>query len=202
MIKKWQRTREMHMLSNNASKILRKLTNNTSTSNSVLVFRGIHYQSIQPMQRVSSAAYPQGPQVSSLPQPYPYHQVSPQPPDTGHWNSYIFRKGELNFKTSVFVQKGPTQLVASGQSPQEKFCCGKWWWLVTDLLSSPRLSLQNGLSCLIVLVSHGAGERGQPLSVSYTQLNVRVRNQQLNDDAMLVADGHMDRCSSFCILQR
>lgn len=72
----------------------------------------------------------------------------------------------------------------------------------TDLLSSPRLSLQNGLGRPIVLVSHGAGERGQPLSVSHTQLNAGVRDQQLNDDTVLVADGHMDRGSSFCILWR
>lgn len=72
--------------------------------------------------------------------------------------------------------------------------------LVTHLLSSPRFSFQDGLGCLVVLVSHGAGKRGQPLSVSYIQVDIRVRNQQLNDDAMLVADGHMNRCSSFCIL--
>lgn len=73
--------------------------------------------------------------------------------------------------------------------------------LGTHLLCSPRLAFQDGLGRLVVLVSHGTGKRGQPLSVSDIQEDVRVRDQQLNDDTMLVADGHVNRCSSFCILQ-
>lgn len=72
---------------------------------------------------------------------------------------------------------------------------------VPHLLSSPRLPLEDGLRCSVVLVCHGTGKRGQALSVADTQVDSRVGDQQLNDDAVLVADGHVDRCSSFCILQ-
>lgn len=38
------------------------------------------------------------------------------------------------------------------------------------------------------------------MSVSHVQMDIGVRNQQLNDDAVLAADGHVDGGSSFCIL--
>lgn len=72
---------------------------------------------------------------------------------------------------------------------------------VPHLLGSPGLSLEDGLGGPVVLVSHGAGERGQPLSVADAQVDIRVGDQQLNDDTVLVADGHVDRRPSFCILQ-
>lgn len=96
---------------------------------------------------------------------------------------------------------GDISLVSMEQALPCSGHCRECWVLVTHLLCSPRLPFQDGLGSLIVLVSHGAGKRGQPLSVSDIQVDVRVRNQQLNDDTMLVADGHMDRRSSFCILQ-
>lgn len=68
------------------------------------------------------------------------------------------------------------------------------------LLGGPGLPLQDGLGRLVVLVGHGAGKGGQALPVSHVQVDVGVRDQQLNDDAVLVADGHVDRRSSFCIL--
>ena len=71
---------------------------------------------------------------------------------------------------------------------------------LAHLLGSPGLSFQDGLSRLVVLAGHGAGEGGQALPVSHVQVDVGVRNQQLNDDTMLVADGHVDRRSSFRIL--
>lgn len=74
------------------------------------------------------------------------------------------------------------------------------WVSLAHLLSSPRLSFQDGLGCFVVLVGHGAGKGGQALPVSHVQVDVGVRNQQLNDDTVLVADGHVDRRSSFCIL--
>lgn len=71
---------------------------------------------------------------------------------------------------------------------------------LAHLLGSPGLSLQDGLGRLVVLVGHGTGKGGQALPVSHIQVDVGVRNQQLNDDTVLVADGHVDRRSSFCIL--
>ena len=49
---------------------------------------------------------------------------------------------------------------------------------------------------------HGAGERGHALPVSQAETNVWMGDEQLNDDAVLVTDGHMDRGPSLRILQR
>ena len=69
------------------------------------------------------------------------------------------------------------------------------------LLCSARLSLEDGLGRLVVLVGHGAGERRHALPVAGVEADVRVGDQQLDDDAVLVANGNMDRRMALCILR-
>lgn len=47
---------------------------------------------------------------------------------------------------------------------------------------------------------HGAGEGGHSLTVTDVEADVRVGNEELYDDAVLVADGDVDGCSAFRIL--
>lgn len=68
------------------------------------------------------------------------------------------------------------------------------------LFGGAGLPLDDGLRCLVVLVRHGAGEGGHSLTVTDVEANVRVGNEQLYDDAVLVADGNVDGCSAFRIL--
>lgn len=68
------------------------------------------------------------------------------------------------------------------------------------LFGSTRLPLQDSLCCFIVLVSHRAGEGRHPLTVANAETNVGMRNEELYDDVVLVADGGMDRGPAFCIL--
>lgn len=72
--------------------------------------------------------------------------------------------------------------------------------LQQHLLGGARLPLDDGLRCLVVLVRHGAGEGGHSLAVPDVEANVRVRNEELYDDAVLVADGNVDGRSAFRIL--
>lgn len=69
-----------------------------------------------------------------------------------------------------------------------------------NLFSGARLPLDDGLCCLVVLVRHGAGEGGHSLTVTDVEADVRVGNEELDDDAVLVADGNVDGCSAFSIL--
>ena len=62
------------------------------------------------------------------------------------------------------------------------------------------LSLQDGLCSLVVLVRHGAGEGGHALAVTHGQTDVRVGDEQLDDDAVLVADGNVDGGPSLRVL--
>lgn len=68
------------------------------------------------------------------------------------------------------------------------------------LLGGAGLPLDDGLRCLVVLVRHGAGEGGHSLAVPDVEANVRVGNEELYDDTVLVADGNVDGCSAFRIL--
>ena len=70
----------------------------------------------------------------------------------------------------------------------------------TPLLSSSRLSFEDGLGGLVVLVGHGAGEGRHALAVAQVEPDVRVRDEQLDDDGVLVADGHVDGRSALCVL--
>src|SRR4029434_7809296 len=70
----------------------------------------------------------------------------------------------------------------------------------THLLSSSRLSFEDGLGGLVVLVGHGAGEGRHALAVAQVEPDVRVRDEQLDDDGVLVADGHVDGRSALCVL--
>lgn len=74
--------------------------------------------------------------------------------------------------------------------------------LQRHLLGGARLPLDDSLCCLVVLVRHGAGEGGHSLTVTDVEANVRVGNEELYDDAVLVADGNVDGCSAFRILAR
>lgn len=62
----------------------------------------------------------------------------------------------------------------------------------THLFSSTRLSLEDGFGSLIVLMGHGTGKWCHALSVSNIQPDFWVGDEQLDDDALLVADGDMD----------
>lgn len=62
----------------------------------------------------------------------------------------------------------------------------------TNLFSSARLSLKDCFSSFVVLVGHGTGERRHALSVSNIKPDFRVGDEQLDDDALLVADGDVD----------
>lgn len=68
------------------------------------------------------------------------------------------------------------------------------------LLSSTRLPLEDRLCCLIVLVRHGAGEGGHSLAVTDVETNVRMGNEELYNDVVLVANGSMDGSPALCIL--
>lgn len=68
------------------------------------------------------------------------------------------------------------------------------------LFGGARFPLDDRLCCLVVLVRHGAGEGGHSLTVTDVEANVRVGNEELYDDAVLVADGNVDGCSAFRIL--
>lgn len=70
------------------------------------------------------------------------------------------------------------------------------------LLSSTWLPLQDGFCRLIVFVRHGAGEGCHSLAVADVETNVRVGDEQLDDDAVLIADGSVDRGSALCILAK
>lgn len=50
-------------------------------------------------------------------------------------------------------------------------------------------------------MSHGTGKWRCALSVSQVQSDVRVRDEKLNNHAVLVTDGHMDRCPALGILR-
>lgn len=67
----------------------------------------------------------------------------------------------------------------------------------THLFGSARLSLEDGFGSLVVLVSHGTGKRRHALSVSNIQPDFRVGDEQLDDDALLVADGDVDWSTTF-----
>lgn len=49
-------------------------------------------------------------------------------------------------------------------------------------------------------MSHGTGKWRHALSVSNIQPDFRVGDEQLDDDALLVADGDMDGSTTLCIL--
>ncbi len=68
------------------------------------------------------------------------------------------------------------------------------------LFSSTWLPLQDGLCCFVVLVRHCAGEGGHSLTVTNVETNVRMGNEELYDDVVLVANGSMDGSSALCIL--
>lgn len=68
------------------------------------------------------------------------------------------------------------------------------------LLSSPRLPLENSLCCFVVLVRHGTGEGGHSLTVAHVETNVRMGNEELYNDVVLVANGSMDGSPALCIL--
>lgn len=69
-----------------------------------------------------------------------------------------------------------------------------------NLFSRAGFPLDDGLRRLVVLVRHGAGEGGHSLTVPDVETNVRVGNEQLYDDAVLVADGNVDGRSTLGIL--
>lgn len=73
-------------------------------------------------------------------------------------------------------------------------------WLLNHLLSGARLPLEDGLCCLVVLVRHGAGERRHALAVADAQSDVRVGDEQLDDDVVLVANGGVDGSSALRVL--
>lgn len=70
------------------------------------------------------------------------------------------------------------------------------------LFCSTWLPLQNSFCCLIVFVRHGAGEGGHSLTVTDVKTDVRMGDEELYDDTVLVADGSMDRGSTLCILAK
>ena len=72
--------------------------------------------------------------------------------------------------------------------------------LQQHLLGGAGFPLDDGLRCLVVLVRHGAGEGGHSLTVADVEANVRVGNEELYDDPVLVADGNVDGCSTLRIL--
>lgn len=72
--------------------------------------------------------------------------------------------------------------------------------LEQNLLGGAGLPLDDGLGCLVVLVRHGAGEGRHSLAVTDVETDVRVGNEELNDDAVLVADGDVDGRPAFSIL--
>lgn len=47
---------------------------------------------------------------------------------------------------------------------------------------------------------HGAGEGSHALPVTHVEPDLGVRDEQLDDDGMLVADGHVDGGPTLCIL--
>lgn len=70
------------------------------------------------------------------------------------------------------------------------------------LLGSTWLPLQDGFCRLIVFVRHGTGEGCHSLAVADVETNVRVGDEELDDDAVLIADGSVDRGSALCILAK
>lgn len=62
----------------------------------------------------------------------------------------------------------------------------------THLFSSTGFSLENSFSGFVILVGHGTGKRCHALSVSNVQTDFRVGDEQLDDDAVLVANGDVD----------
>ena len=68
------------------------------------------------------------------------------------------------------------------------------------LFCSTWLPLEDSLCCFIVLVCHGTGEGGHPLTVANAETNVWMGNEELYDDIVLVANGSMDGSSAFCVL--
>lgn len=73
---------------------------------------------------------------------------------------------------------------------------------VSYLLCGTWLPLQDGFCRLVVFVRHGTGEGCHSLAVADVQANVRVGDEELDDDAVLVADGGVDRSSALCILAK
>lgn len=81
-----------------------------------------------------------------------------------------------------------------------KLIIGEYPRLQQYLFGGASFPLDDCLCCLVVLVRHGAGKGGHSLTVTDVEANVRVGNEELYDDAVLVADGNVDGCSAFRIL--
>lgn len=77
---------------------------------------------------------------------------------------------------------------------------GEYPRLQQYLFGGASFPLDDCLCCLVVLVRHGAGKGGHSLTVTDVEANVWVGNEELYDDAVLVADGNVDGCSAFRIL--
>lgn len=71
----------------------------------------------------------------------------------------------------------------------------------THLLSCSRLSFEDGLGSLVVLVGHGAGKGCHALTVTQIETDVWMRDEQLDDDGVLVADGHVHRRPALRVLR-
>lgn len=140
------------------------------------------------------------------------------------WQHFVLWLPQLHSNNSNFYfyyQSPSTQCSTHDNLAYIQFTRGQGSWSCTDRVGEPRcvtgrrvalgrhyllcgtwLPLQDGFCRLIIFVRHGAGEGRHSLAVADVEANVRVGDEELDDDAVLIADGGVDRSSALCILTK